>query len=118
MNLQICFVNDSGSDKDSDADDSKTETSLDTPLSPMVQNTPVIFRLQVWKNNIIGIRRHIINKIRAPECRNATGSERECGDALQFTSFVSFSCLLNVQQKVKANRRMDSGQSTFTLPSS
>lgn len=37
MNLQICFVNDSGSDKDSDADDSKTETSLDTPLSPMVQ---------------------------------------------------------------------------------
>ncbi|XP_074498328.1 schwannomin-interacting protein 1 isoform X1 [Sebastes fasciatus] len=35
MNLQICFVNDSGSDKDSDADDSKTETSLDTPLSPM-----------------------------------------------------------------------------------
>lgn len=36
MNLQICFVNDSGSDKDSDADDSRTETSLDTPLSPMV----------------------------------------------------------------------------------
>lgn len=36
MNLQICFVNDSGSDKDSDADDSKTETSVDTPLSPMV----------------------------------------------------------------------------------
>ncbi|XP_068172947.1 schwannomin-interacting protein 1 [Antennarius striatus] len=35
MNLQICFVNDSGSDKDSDADDSKTETSLDTPVSPM-----------------------------------------------------------------------------------
>uniref|UniRef100_A0A3Q3X4C3 Schwannomin interacting protein 1 C-terminal domain-containing protein n=1 Tax=Mola mola TaxID=94237 RepID=A0A3Q3X4C3_MOLML len=35
MNLQICFVNDSGSDKDSDAEDSKTETSLDTPLSPM-----------------------------------------------------------------------------------
>lgn len=29
-------MNDSGSDKDSDADDSKTETSLDTPLSPMV----------------------------------------------------------------------------------
>uniref|UniRef100_A0A8C9UWG0 Schwannomin interacting protein 1 C-terminal domain-containing protein n=1 Tax=Spermophilus dauricus TaxID=99837 RepID=A0A8C9UWG0_SPEDA len=35
MNLQICFVNDSGSDKDSDADDSKTETSLDTPSSPV-----------------------------------------------------------------------------------
>uniref|UniRef100_A0A8C0U5X0 Schwannomin interacting protein 1 n=1 Tax=Cyanistes caeruleus TaxID=156563 RepID=A0A8C0U5X0_CYACU len=35
MNLQICFVNDSGSDKDSDGDDSKTETSLDTPLSPL-----------------------------------------------------------------------------------
>uniref|UniRef100_A0A803VQ35 Schwannomin interacting protein 1 n=2 Tax=Ficedula albicollis TaxID=59894 RepID=A0A803VQ35_FICAL len=35
MNLQICFVNDSGSDKDSDGDDSKTETSLDTPVSPM-----------------------------------------------------------------------------------
>ncbi|XP_054980893.1 schwannomin-interacting protein 1 isoform X1 [Sorex araneus] len=35
MNLQICFVNDSSSDKDSDADDSKTETSVDTPLSPM-----------------------------------------------------------------------------------
>lgn len=40
MNLQICFVNDSGSDKDSDADDSKTETSLDTPLSPMVSPEP------------------------------------------------------------------------------
>lgn len=40
MNLQICFVNDSGSDKDSDADDSKTETSLDTPLSPMVSPIP------------------------------------------------------------------------------
>lgn len=40
MNLQICFVNDSGSDKDSDADDSKTETSLDTPLSPMVSPKP------------------------------------------------------------------------------
>lgn len=37
MNLQICFVNDSGSDKDSDADDSKTETSVDTPLSPVVR---------------------------------------------------------------------------------
>ncbi|KAJ8271124.1 hypothetical protein GJAV_G00123010 [Gymnothorax javanicus] len=34
-NLQICFVNDSGSDKDSDAEDSRTETSLDTPLSPL-----------------------------------------------------------------------------------
>lgn len=41
MNLQICFVNDSGSDKDSDADDSKTETSLDTPLSPMVGAGPL-----------------------------------------------------------------------------
>ncbi|XP_030911357.1 schwannomin-interacting protein 1 isoform X3 [Geospiza fortis] len=40
MNLQICFVNDSGSDKDSDGDDSKTETSLDTPLSPMVGLAP------------------------------------------------------------------------------
>ncbi|NXS80576.1 SCHI1 protein, partial [Erpornis zantholeuca] len=39
MNLQICFVNDSGSDKDSDGDDSKTETSLDTPLSPMVESS-------------------------------------------------------------------------------
>ncbi|CAN0302227.1 unnamed protein product [Lampetra planeri] len=36
MNLQICFVNDSGSDKDSDADDSsKTDASPDTPLSPV-----------------------------------------------------------------------------------
>ncbi|XP_036409873.1 schwannomin-interacting protein 1-like isoform X2 [Megalops cyprinoides] len=35
MNLQICFVNDSSSDKESDADDSRTETSLDTPLSPL-----------------------------------------------------------------------------------
>ncbi|XP_046955464.1 schwannomin-interacting protein 1 isoform X1 [Lynx rufus] len=42
MNLQICFVNDSGSDKDSDADDSKTETSLDTPLSPMLPHMPHI----------------------------------------------------------------------------
>ncbi|XP_057207511.1 schwannomin-interacting protein 1 isoform X2 [Triplophysa rosa] len=42
MNLQICFVNDSGSDKDSDADDSRTETSLDTPLSPMLPHMPHI----------------------------------------------------------------------------
>ncbi|XP_029560303.1 schwannomin-interacting protein 1 isoform X2 [Salmo trutta] len=35
VNLQVCFVNDSSSDKDSDAEDSKTETSLDTPLSPV-----------------------------------------------------------------------------------
>nr|XP_032830867.1 schwannomin-interacting protein 1-like isoform X3 [Petromyzon marinus] len=36
MNLQICFVNDSGSDKESDADDSsKTDASPDTPLSPV-----------------------------------------------------------------------------------
>ncbi|XP_012731957.1 schwannomin-interacting protein 1 isoform X2 [Fundulus heteroclitus] len=35
VNLQVCFVNDSSSDKDSDAEDSRTETSLDTPLSPM-----------------------------------------------------------------------------------
>lgn len=49
MNLQICFVNDSGSDKDSDADDSKTETSLDTPLSPMVGlgTHPVVY--PSWK---------------------------------------------------------------------
>ncbi|KAF3858315.1 hypothetical protein F7725_011516 [Dissostichus mawsoni] len=31
----VCFVNDSSSDKDSDAEDSRTETSLDTPLSPL-----------------------------------------------------------------------------------
>lgn len=36
MNLQVCFVNDSSSDKDSDAEDTRTETSLDTPLSPVV----------------------------------------------------------------------------------
>ncbi|KAM4552725.1 schwannomin-interacting protein 1 [Odontesthes bonariensis] len=35
VNLQVCFVNDSSSDKDSDAEDSRTETSLDTPLSPV-----------------------------------------------------------------------------------
>uniref|UniRef100_A0AAY4AAN9 Schwannomin interacting protein 1 C-terminal domain-containing protein n=1 Tax=Denticeps clupeoides TaxID=299321 RepID=A0AAY4AAN9_9TELE len=35
VNLQMCFVNDSSSDKDSDAEDSRTETSLDTPLSPL-----------------------------------------------------------------------------------
>ncbi|KAG7523716.1 hypothetical protein JOB18_002223 [Solea senegalensis] len=35
VNLQVCFVNDSNSDKDSDAEDSRTETSLDTPLSPV-----------------------------------------------------------------------------------
>ncbi|XP_061776055.1 schwannomin-interacting protein 1 isoform X5 [Nerophis ophidion] len=35
QNLQVCFVNDSSSDKDSDAEDSRTETSLDTPLSPV-----------------------------------------------------------------------------------
>lgn len=39
VNLQVCFVNDSSSDKDSDAEDSRTETSLDTPLSPVVWNT-------------------------------------------------------------------------------
>ena len=37
VNLQVCFVNDSNSDKDSDAEDSRTETSLDTPLSPVVR---------------------------------------------------------------------------------
>ncbi|XP_067109761.1 schwannomin-interacting protein 1-like [Osmerus mordax] len=31
VNLQVCYVNDSSSDKDSDAE----ETSLDTPLSPL-----------------------------------------------------------------------------------
>lgn len=35
VNLQVCYVNDSSSDKDSDAEDSRTETSLDTPLSPV-----------------------------------------------------------------------------------
>ncbi|XP_075877442.1 schwannomin-interacting protein 1-like isoform X1 [Nelusetta ayraudi] len=35
VNLQVCFVNDSSSDKDSDAEDTRTETSLDTPLSPV-----------------------------------------------------------------------------------
>lgn len=39
VNLQVCFVNDSSSDKDSDAEDSRTETSLDTPLSPVVRST-------------------------------------------------------------------------------
>lgn len=72
MNLQICFVNDSGSDKDSDADDSKTETSLDTPLSPMVQTaSPFKF---------MGFMRRIVNKTRVPEFTNGTGCERGCGD--------------------------------------
>ncbi|XP_063074846.1 schwannomin-interacting protein 1-like [Engraulis encrasicolus] len=35
VQMQMCFVNDSSSDKDSDAEDSRTETSLDTPLSPV-----------------------------------------------------------------------------------
>ncbi|XP_056453772.1 schwannomin-interacting protein 1 isoform X1 [Gadus macrocephalus] len=36
VNLQVCLLNDSSSsDKDSDAEDSRTETSLDTPLSPL-----------------------------------------------------------------------------------
>lgn len=39
VNLQVCFVNDSSSDKDSDAEDSRTETSLDTPLSPVVNTS-------------------------------------------------------------------------------
>lgn len=39
VNLQVCFVNDSSSDKDSDAEDSRTETSLDTPLSPVVSTS-------------------------------------------------------------------------------
>uniref|UniRef100_A0A8C8TZG6 Schwannomin interacting protein 1 n=1 Tax=Peromyscus maniculatus bairdii TaxID=230844 RepID=A0A8C8TZG6_PERMB len=51
MNLQICFVNDSSSDKDSDADDSKTETSLDTPLSPMEQS------FQGWERQRLGTAR-------------------------------------------------------------
>lgn len=72
MNLQICFVNDSGSDKDSDADDSKTETSLDTPLSPMVQTaSPFKFT---------GFMRRIVNKTRVPEFPYVTGCERGCGD--------------------------------------
>ena len=37
VNLQVCLLNDSSSsDKDSDAEDCRTETSLDTPLSPLV----------------------------------------------------------------------------------
>lgn len=39
VNLQVCFVNGSNSDKDSDAEDCRTETSLDTPLSPVVCTT-------------------------------------------------------------------------------
>ncbi|XP_051552847.1 schwannomin-interacting protein 1-like [Myxocyprinus asiaticus] len=35
VNLQMCFVNDGSNDRDSGAEDSRTETSLDTPLSPM-----------------------------------------------------------------------------------
>lgn len=50
MNLQICFVNDSGSDKDSDADDSKTETSLDTPLSPMVRTDAHLCTLKAMQS--------------------------------------------------------------------
>ncbi|XP_070775543.1 schwannomin-interacting protein 1-like isoform X2 [Enoplosus armatus] len=42
VNLQVCFVNDSSSDKDSDAEDSRTETSLDTPLSPVLPHLPHI----------------------------------------------------------------------------
>lgn len=42
VNLQVCFVNDSSSDKDSDAEDSRTETSLDTPLSPVVCTASVV----------------------------------------------------------------------------
>lgn len=42
VNLQVCFVNDSSSDKDSDAEDSRTETSLDTPLSPVVCMVSVV----------------------------------------------------------------------------
>lgn len=41
VNLQVCVVNDSSSDKDSDAEDSRTETSLDTPLSPVVRTCRV-----------------------------------------------------------------------------
>lgn len=57
MNLQICFVNDSGSDKDSDADDSKTETSLDTPLSPMVRSVDSHFpELKSERKNILHLK--------------------------------------------------------------
>uniref|UniRef100_A0A8C1MFI1 Zgc:153615 n=1 Tax=Cyprinus carpio TaxID=7962 RepID=A0A8C1MFI1_CYPCA len=38
VNLQMCFVNDSSSDRDSDAEDSRTETSLDTPFSSTFWN--------------------------------------------------------------------------------
>uniref|UniRef100_A0A3B4XML6 Schwannomin interacting protein 1 n=1 Tax=Seriola lalandi dorsalis TaxID=1841481 RepID=A0A3B4XML6_SERLL len=46
VNLQVCFVNDSSSDKDSDAEDSRTETSLDTPLSPLCMISPTLLPLQ------------------------------------------------------------------------
>ncbi|XP_059914477.1 schwannomin-interacting protein 1 isoform X3 [Gadus macrocephalus] len=43
VNLQVCLLNDSSSsDKDSDAEDSRTETSLDTPLSPLLPHLPHI----------------------------------------------------------------------------
>ena len=46
LNLQVCLLNDSSSsDKDSDAEDSRTETSLDTPLSPLVLGC---VSLSVW----------------------------------------------------------------------
>lgn len=61
MNLQICFVNDSGSDKDSDADDSKTETSLDTPLSPMVRPR--------GRRNELSERGRVKTKVERLDCR-------------------------------------------------
>lgn len=48
VNLQVCFVNDSSSDKDSDAEDSRTETSLDTPLSPVVCTAQTVYVFFVY----------------------------------------------------------------------
>lgn len=58
VNLQVCFVNDSSSDKDSDAEDTRTETSLDTPLSPVVCTLPhTLFNIYLnrSRNDIINI---------------------------------------------------------------
>lgn len=83
MNLQICFVNDSGSDKDSDADDSKTETSLDTPLSPMVRTDDQSYSispefknerngLDSWNHTEMCIVIYRIDSVKVSKCKDLT----------------------------------------------
>ncbi|KAJ7425619.1 hypothetical protein WISP_22732 [Willisornis vidua] len=100
MNLQICFVNDSGSDKDSDADDSKTETSLDTPLSPMELDI-LGFECTLEEVDLEDITEDQINTIKA--CTSEDPGAGNC-PALGRSSFDKRKCLQGIYRDLSAYR--------------